>query len=118
MAVVIEEIAKPAGVAALIEKQGVSTTKDVLSLSLLPAASFLVGVRLLLVSLKTVSQSAESGPFFGSGLLVIPPVAHVLSTLVVCVLTHRIGVRHYAIAVLGGSVLHGLYGFSVVGGIR
>jgi len=118
VATVIEEVAKSAGIAVLLEKKdrGVRTAKDVVRLSFLSAVGFLVGEKLLLlVSLSAVSESALSAALFSSGMLWIPLVAHFGFTSVVCLLTRRFGIRYYPYAVLAGTIVHALYNLYVLG---
>ena len=92
------------------------TTKEIVVLSFLSAVGFLAGEKLLLaVSLSTVSESMLSAALFSSGLLLIPLIAHSIFTSVVCLLTNRLGVRHYPLAVLAGSIVHTLYNLYVLG---
>lgn len=118
VAVVVEEIAKSAGIAVLLENRAIKTTKAVVVLSFLSAVGFLGGEKLLLlISLSTVLESALSPALFSSGLLLIPLVAHFVSTATVCLLTKRFGVRAYPYAVLAGSIVHALYNLYVLGAI-
>ncbi len=115
-AVVVEEVAKSAGIAVLLENRVIRATKDVVVLSFLSAVGFLVGEKLLLyVSLSAVSESMLSPALFSSGMLLIPLVAHSVFTSVVCLLTKRFGVRYYPYAVLAGSIVHTLYNLYVLG---
>jgi len=115
-AAVVEEVAKSAGVAVLLENRVIRSARDILVLSFLSAAGFLIGEKLLLyVSLSVVSESVLSAALFSSGMLLIPLVAHFVSTALVCLLTRRFGVRYYPFAVLAGSVVHGLYNLYVLG---
>ena len=115
-AVVVEEVAKSAGIAVLLENRVIRATKDVVVLSFLSAVGFLVGEKLLLyVSLSAVSESMLSPALFSSGMLLIPLVAHSVFTSVVCLLTKRFGVRYYPYAVLAGSIVHALYNLYVLG---
>jgi len=124
MAVVVEEVTKSAGIAVLLENKNegesrvIGTTKGVIVLSFLSAAGFLVGEKLLLVvSLSVVSESMLSAALFSSGMLLIPLIAHFVSTATVCLLTRRFGVRYYPYAVLAGSIVHALYNLYVLGAI-
>ncbi len=115
VAVVVEEVAKSAGIAVLLENGVIRATKDILVLSFLSAVGFLIGEKLLLyVSLSVVSESMLSPALFSSGMLLIPLVAHFLSTALVCLLTGRFGIR-YPFAVLAGSIVHALYNLYVLG---
>ncbi len=115
-AAVIEEVAKSAGIATLLEKQIIGSVKDVLVLSFLSAVGFLIAEKaLLLVSLSAVSQSVLSAALFSSGLFLIPLAAHFVFTALVCLLTSRFGVRYYPLAILAGSIVHALYNLTVLG---
>ena len=115
-AVIVEEVAKSAGVAVLLEKNAINATKNVLVLSFLSAAGFLIGEKLLLyVSLSVVSESMLSAALFSSGMLLIPLIAHFVFTASVGLLTRRFGVRYYPLAVLVGSMIHALYNLYVFG---
>jgi hypothetical protein len=116
MAAVIEEVAKSAGIAVLLEKRIIGSARDVLVLSFLSAAGFLIAEKgLLLVSLGTVSQSVLSAALFNSGMFLIPLTAHFVFTALVCLLVSRFGVRHYLFAILVGSIAHALYNLFVLG---
>ena len=115
-AAVIEEVAKSAGIAVLLEKRLVRSVKDVLVLSFLSALGFLVAEKLLLyISLGTVSQSALSAALFSSGMFLVPLIAHFVFTVVVCLPTSRLGARYYPFAVLAGAIVHALYNLVVLG---
>jgi hypothetical protein len=123
-AAVIEEVAKSAGIATLLEKrpfdraQGkpIGSAKDVLVLSFLSAVGFLIAEKaLLLVSLSAVWQSVLSAALFSTGMFLIPLVAHFVFTALVCLLTSRFGVRVYPLAILAGSIVHTLYNLAVLG---
>ncbi len=116
MSVIIEEVAKSAGIAVLIENRDVKTAKDVVVLSFLSALGFLVGEKLLLfVSVGIVSESMLSAAVFSAGKLWIPLVAHFVFTTIVCLLTHRFGAKRYTFAVLAGAVVHVVYNLAVLG---
>ena len=115
-AAVIEEVAKSAGIAVLLEKRLVKSTRDVLVLSFLSAVGFLAAEKLLLyISLSTVSQSALSAALFSSGMFLIPLIAHFVFTAIVCLLTSRLSARRYPFAVLAGAIVHALYNLIVLG---
>jgi ABC-type Na+ efflux pump permease subunit len=124
VAAVIEEVAKSAGIAVLLEKRPfdgaqdklIGSARDVLVLSFLSAAGFLIAEKaLLLVSLGTVSQSLLSAALFSAGMFLIPLTAHFVFTALVCLLTSRFGARYYPFAILVGSIIHTLYNLSVLG---
>jgi ABC-type Na+ efflux pump permease subunit len=115
-AAVIEEVAKSAGIAVLLEKRIIGSVKDVLVLSFLSAVGFLIAEKaLLLVSLSIVSQSVLSAALFSSGMFLIPLTAHFVFTALVCLLTRRFGARYYPLAILAGSIAHALYNLTVLG---
>jgi ABC-type Na+ efflux pump permease subunit len=115
-AAVIEEVAKSAGIAVLLERRIIGSVRDVLVLSFLSAAGFLVAEKaLLLVSLSAVSQSVLSAALFSAGMFLIPLTAHFVFTALVCLLTSRFGARYYPFAILVGSIIHTLYNLSVLG---
>jgi ABC-type Na+ efflux pump permease subunit len=116
LSVIVEEVAKSAGIAVLLENKNIRTTKDVVALSLLSALGFLVGEKLLLYfSISVVSETMLSAAVFSAGKLWIPLVAHSIFTAIVCLLTHRFGARRYPYALLGGSIIHTLYNLYVLG---
>lgn len=112
----IEEIAKSAAIAVLLENRVIRRTRDLLALSFLSAAGFLIGEKLLLyVSLRVVSESALAVALFSYGMLLIPLIAHFVFTAMVCLIIRRFGVRHYPFAVFAGSIAHALYNLCVLG---
>ena len=116
VAVVVEEIAKSIGILVVLENKVIRTMRDILLLSFLSAASFLIGEKLLLfISLSAVSESAVFAGLLSSGVILVPLLAHFLFTMLVCLLTRAFGTRYYLLAVLAGSVAHALYNFTVMG---
>jgi len=116
IAVVIEEVAKSAGIVVLLENKVIKTTKEVVVLSFLSAVGFLLGEKLLLlVSVSAVSESTLSAALFSSGMLLVPLIAHFVSTATVCLLTNRFDARGYPYALLAGSIVHALYNLYVLG---
>jgi ABC-type Na+ efflux pump permease subunit len=115
-AAVIEEVAKSAGIAVLLEKRIIGSTQDILVLSFLSAVGFLMAEKaLLFVSLSAVSQAVLSAALFSSGMFLIPLTAHFVFTALVCLLTKRLGVRYYAFAIFAGAIVHALYNLYVLG---
>jgi len=115
-AAAVEEVAKSAGITVLLEKRVIRSARDVLGLSFLSAAGFLVAEKLLLyVSLSTVSESALSAALFSSGMLLVPLIAHFVFTALVCLATSRFGTRYYPFAALAGAIVHALYNLGVLG---
>jgi ABC-type Na+ efflux pump permease subunit len=116
ISVVVEEIAKSAGVVILLQNSALRTWKDVLKLSVLSALGFMLAEKLLLyLALSVVSNSMFIQALFGGGLLLIPLALHVVSTSVVCLMTKRLGTRWYPLAIIAGSIIHAIYNLSVMG---
>jgi ABC-type Na+ efflux pump permease subunit len=113
-AIVVEEIAKSLGIVALLEKGMVRGWRQIIGLSLVSAAGFLIAEKLLLfLSLSVVSQSPLSTLLFSSGMIVLPFFAHFAFTASVCLLKGRWKVR-YPFALLAGSVVHLIYNLVVL----
>ncbi len=116
ISVVIEEIAKSTGVAVLLKNKIVSSTKSILTLSLISAFGFLIGEKLLLyIAMSVVSESMFTDAIFGAGLLVVPFLMHFVATAVVCLTTKRFGIKYYPAAIIAGSAVHIIYNLSVIG---
>jgi ABC-type Na+ efflux pump permease subunit len=114
--VVIEEIAKSLTVAVTIEHKLVKRWFQVLTLALVSAAFFFIGEKLLLfMSLKVISESLFTTAVFAGNMLWIPLLVHMGCTSAVCLITWKTGLRGYPLAVLAGSLMHGLYNLSLVG---
>ena len=116
-AIVVEEIAKSIGIAVLAKNHVVHRWTDVVGLSFVSAAGFLVTEKLLLLlSLSIVTESELSAVLFSSGMFLIPLFAHFLFTTVVCLLARHPRIR-YPYALVAGSILHVLYNLVVLGGL-
>jgi hypothetical protein len=116
VSIIVEEIAKSVGIAVLLQHGVVKSAKTVITLSLVAALGFFVGEKLLLyVALKVISESMFTTAIFGSGLLLLPLLAHFIFTSLVCLITARFGVKRYPLALVAGSVIHILYNLTVVG---
>ena len=116
ISVIIEEVAKSAGVVILLQNNVLKTWKDVLKLACLSALGFLVAEKLLLyLALSVTSESMFVQALFSSGLLLIPLALHVASTSVVCLMTARLGIRFYPIGIIAGSIIHTIYNLNMVG---
>ena len=114
-AIVVEEVAKSVGIVVLLENRIVGRWFEILGLSFLSAAGFMVAEKLLLLlSLRIVSESLLSAALFSSGMFLMPLLAHFVFTALICELKGRFGVR-YGIALVAGSVLHLLYDLAVLG---
>jgi hypothetical protein len=117
----VEEIAKSAGIAALIEYGKAVSLKRVLGLSLVSALAFWGGEKLLLVlSLGFMPASGvldalngataqSTSPLVIVGLLLLPLAAHFIFTAIVCVGTLKLGTKHYLLSLLCGTLVHVLY---------
>ncbi|MBI4286253.1 MAG: ABC transporter permease [Chloroflexi bacterium] len=116
---VVEEVAKSAGVAVLVQRNVVRSMKGVTALSALSALGFFAGEKLLLfLALSVVSESMFMQAVFGAGLLVAPLVMHVVTTVIVGLLTARLGTRYYAVAIVAGTLIHVFYNLYVIGALR
>jgi hypothetical protein len=116
ISVVVEEIAKSAGVVILLQNNALGNWKAVLKLSFLSALGFMLAEKLLLfLALSVVSESMFVSAMFSGGLLLLPLALHVVSTAIVCLLTARLGTRFYPVAIIAGSIIHTLYNLSVMG---
>ncbi len=117
VAATIEEVAKSAGIAVLVEQRVVHSTRQVLVLAFLSALGFLVGEKLLLlVSVSMVSQTMLSTALFNTGFLLIPLGAHFIFTSSVVVLNARFHVR-YPLAVVVSVIMHAIYNAVIAGGL-
>ena len=117
----VEEIAKSAGIAALIEYGQAGSLPRVLGLSFAAALGFWAGEKLLLalsIGFMPASTALDvlSGPTGPAAsvvglaiLLLIPLAAHFVFTSVVCVGTRQLGTKYYLVALLCGTVVHVLY---------
>jgi hypothetical protein len=116
ISIIVEEIAKSVGIAVLLQHGAVKSTRAVITLSLAAALGFFAGEKLLLyVALKVISESMFTTAVFGSGLLLLPLLAHFVFTSLVCLITARFGVKRYPLALVAGSVIHILYNLTIVG---
>lgn len=114
--VIIEEAAKSLTVAVTVERRLVTKWTQVLWLAVISAVFFFIGEKLLLfMSLKVVSESVFTTAVFAGNLLWLPLLVHVVCTSVVGLLTYKGGIRSYPLAVLAGSIIHGIYNLSLLG---
>jgi hypothetical protein len=115
LCVIVEEAAKSAGIATLIENGKAASVRGVLGLSAASAFGFFVGEKLLLyLSLSVVSNVMLLDALRSAGLLIVPLIAHFIFTSIVCLLTRRLGVKRYALAIAAGSIVHFLYNFIIL----
>ena len=118
IAVIVEELSKSIGIVVLLEQHEIHTARQVLLLAFLSALGFLIGEKTLVyLSLSVVSQSALATALFGSGLLIVPLIAHFVFTAFVTLLV-RSGRIRYRYALLAATVLHSLYNLILTGGLR
>jgi hypothetical protein len=119
VSIVIEEVAKSAGIVVLIHKNGAGTRRGIFKLAFLSALGFWTGEKILL--LLTINLSSESkmvSSFFGAGifngwLLIVPLVLHIVSTYIVCLMARR-GSKRYPLAIICGTVIHAIYNISIL----
>jgi hypothetical protein len=117
----VEEIAKSAGIAVLIEYGKAASLKRVLGLSFISALAFWGGEKLLLVlslgfmpasgvldALNGATGQATS-PLMVIALLLLPLAGHFVFTSVVCVGTLKLGTKYYLLSLLCGTLVHVLY---------
>jgi len=116
LAVIVEEIAKSAGIIVLIQHNIIKSLKSILLLSLLSTLGFLIGEKLLLyLSLSVITESVFTTAVFSTGLLALPLLAHFVSTTIVCIIASRFGIKYYLLAIIAGVIIHGLYNLCVIG---
>jgi len=119
LCVIIEEIFKSLTVAVGIEHGLIKKWHQVVLLAVVSAAFFFIGEKLLLfMSLKVISESIFTAAVFASNALWLPLAVHSACTLVVCLTTYRLGMKSYPLALLGGSLLHGIYNMYLIGAFR
>ena len=118
VSVVVEELAKSAGVVILLQNKALARKRDVLKLAALSALGFMLAEKLLLfMAMTVVSDSSVIQVMFGGGMLLLPLALHVVSTSVVCLFTAHFGTRYYLLAILLGSIIHAIYNVSVMGAL-
>ncbi|HEY3273169.1 MAG TPA: ABC transporter permease [Methanocella sp.] len=116
----VEEIAKSAGIATLIEFRDAVTVRRIIGLSLVSALAFWGVEKLLLVVTIVLMPSAQIlDTMNGVGqttslltmafLLLLPLAAHFVFTSIVCVGTRKLGTKYYVVALLLGTLVHTLY---------
>jgi len=117
ISVIVEEVAKSAGIAVLLQNNALKSLKSIIIMSFITALGFFIGEKLLLsIAMCVISESMFTAAIFGTGLLlVVPLIAHFVFTSIVCLITARFGVKFYPIAILAGSVVHALYNLYVIG---
>lgn len=117
--VIIEEFAKSLTVSVTIERGLVKKWTQVLWLAVISAVFFFIGEKLLLfMSLKVISESVFTTAIFAGNLLWLPLLVHAVCTATVCLLTYKGSINSYPLAVLAGSIIHGIYNLSLLGVFR
>ena len=116
ISVIAEEIAKSAGIAVLLKNNVIKSRRHIVAFSFISALGFLVGEKLLLyLALSVVSESMFTDAIFSAGLLIAPLTMHFVATCAVCLLTSRLGIRLYPVAIVAGAVIHALYNLYIIG---
>jgi hypothetical protein len=119
LCVIIEEAAKSLTTVVAIERGLVKKWHQVALLAVVSGAFFFVGEKILLfMSLKVISESIFTAAVFASNALWIPLAVHSVCTLIVCLTVYRTGMKGYPLALLGGSLLHGIYNLYLIGAFR
>jgi ABC-type Na+ efflux pump permease subunit len=115
----MEEIAKSIGIVVLAEHGVVKSSREIILLSFLSALGFLSGEKLLvLLSINMVSQASISSVLFGQGLLLfVPLIAHFIFTTIVTLLRTKAKLLYMA-ALTVGTMVHFLYNWYLLGGLR
>jgi hypothetical protein len=115
LCVIVEEVAKSVGIATLLENKKVTSIKMLLLLAGASAIGFFIGEKLLLyLSLSVVSNILLIEAIGSADLLIIPLIAHFIFTSIVCLLTQKLGVKYYPLAIMAGSFVHFLYNFAIL----
>lgn len=120
LSVLVEEVIKSISITVLAERDVVKSWKQIVGLSFLSGLGFLIGEKLLLlISLSFASQGAVAGVMFGGqGLFVFVTLfAHAVFTTIVTSLRIKLKVI-YPAAVLVGTVLHFIYNWILLEGLR
>jgi ABC-type Na+ efflux pump permease subunit len=115
----MEEIAKSIGIVVLAEHSVVKSDREIVLLSFLSALGFFVGEKLLvLLSINMVSEASISSVLFGEGLFLLAPlIVHSIFTATVTLLRIKANLLYMA-ALIVGTMLHFLYNWYLLGGLR
>jgi hypothetical protein len=115
----MEEIAKSIGILVLADHGKLKSYREILLLSFLSALGFFIGEKLLvLVSINMITQGSISGVLFGQGLSLLAPLAaHFVFTTIVTLLKTRANLLYIA-ALMVGTMVHFLYNWYLLGGLR
>ena len=106
-------------VASALMEELVKSYRQILGLSFLSALGFFVGEKLLvLLSISMVVQASISSVLFGEGLFLLAPlIAHFIFTAIVTLLKIKANLLYMA-ALMVGTMVHFLYNWYVLGGLR
>ena len=115
----VEELVKSIGIVVLADHGRVRSVREILLLSFLSALGFFLGEKLLvLVSISMVAQASISGVLFGQGLFLLAPlIAHFIFTATVTLLKVKANLLYMA-ALTVGTMVHFLYNWYLLGGMR
>jgi ABC-type Na+ efflux pump permease subunit len=119
IAVIVEEVAKSAGVAVLIKNRVIRTWKQLMLLAVISALAFFLGEKLVMfLTFGVISPSIFTGILFSSNMLWLPLALHIATTTIVCIITYRLGTKAYPVALLAGMIIHLVYNSLVMGVLR
>jgi ABC-type Na+ efflux pump permease subunit len=115
----MEELVKSIGIVVLADHGVVKSYRQILGLSFLSALGFFVGEKLLvLVSISMVAEASISSVLFGEGLFLLAPlIAHFIFTSIVTLLKIKANLLYMA-ALMVGTMVHFLYNWYLLGGLR
>ena len=115
----MEEMTKSIGIVVLAEHGVVKSYREMVGLSFLSALGFWVGEKLLvLLSISMVTQASISSVLFGEGLfLLVPLIAHFIFTTTVTLLRIKAKLP-YTAGLMVGTLVHFLYNWYLLGGLR
>jgi hypothetical protein len=115
----MEELAKSIGIVVLADHGLVKSYREIVVLAFLSALGFFVGEKLLvLLSINMVSQASISSVLFGAGLsLLAPLIAHFIFITIVILLKTKANLLYIA-ALMVGTMVHFLYNWYLLGGLR
>jgi len=115
LCVLVEEVAKSAGIVTLLDNKKVSSARTVLLLSAASAIGFFIGEKVLLfLSLSVVSNVLLLDVLGSADLLILPLIAHFIFTSIVCLTTKKLGTKYYPLAIVAGSLVHFLYNYAIL----
>ncbi|MEW6400419.1 MAG: ABC transporter permease [Chloroflexota bacterium] len=113
----VEEVVKTISIIVLAEHGRIDSARQMIGLSFLSALGFLLGEKLLLLlSISMVSEARVSGALFGTGLLLlIPLAAHFVFTTSITLLRVKVKLP-YLLALAIGTMIHFVYNDYVMRG--